>query len=175
MTASRELLILRHGKSDWTTGAATDFDRPLAKRGRKAVKRIARWAREQDCLPDAVVSSPALRARQTTHRWCRRAGIADLPVVWESAIYMADPGTLLRVLARAPSAAGRVLLVGHNPGLEELLCYLAGGAAPLAGNSNPLPTAAIARLRMPADWRQLDPGCARLLALVRPRDLLGGR
>ena len=168
---SRELLILRHGKSDWSTSAATDFDRPLAKRGRKAVKRVARWMREQDCLPDAVISSPAVRARQTTHRLCRYAGLADIPVVWEPTIYAADLEALLHVLAQASEQAARVLLVGHNPGLEDLLRYLSNGSAALVRNANPLPTAALAQLRMPADWRRLGPRVAQLARLVRPREL----
>jgi len=171
MTMPRELLILRHGKSDWASGADTDFDRPLAKRGRKAVKRIARWMRAQHCLPDAVVSSPALRARQTTHRLCRQAGLADIPVAWESTVYAADLEALLRILARAPEQAARVLLVGHNPGLEDLLRYLVDESTSRAGNVNPLPTAALAQLRMPADWRRLDPRVARLVRIIRPREL----
>jgi len=171
MDGARELLIFRHGKSDWSTPAAADFDRPLARRGRKAVKRVARWLRDQDCLPDTVVSSPALRARQTTRRLCRHAGLDEIPVVWDPAVYAADLEALLRVLARAPDQAARLLLVGHNPGLEDLLRYLSNVSAALARNANPLPTAALAQLRMPADWRRLGPRAGQLIRLVRPREL----
>ena len=97
---SRALLILRHGKSDWDSGAADDFHRPLAKRGRKAVKRMAQWLRAHGELPARIVSSPATRARETTLRFCRHAGLADSIVVWDEAIYGAD----VPALPRAPAA-----------------------------------------------------------------------
>jgi phosphohistidine phosphatase len=167
---ARELLIFRHGKSDWTSGAGTDFDRPLAERGQKAVKKMARWMRARALLPDCIVSSTAERARQTTLRFCRHGQIPESIVRWEEKIYEAGVATLLEVLARF-DAEGRGMLVGHNPGLEELVAYLSGSPIAVSGDSPALPTAALARLSMPEDWTRLERGCARLVGVTRPREL----
>ena len=167
--------MLRHGKSDWSDDALDDFDRPLAKRGRKAVKRMARWLRTEGLLPARVVSSPALRAEQTTRRLCRFAGIPESAVSWREAIYEADLRTLLEVLADCEAAGGRLLMVGHNPGFEDLVAYLTGGDIDAPDNdsehNSAFPTAALARLELPDRWDRLERGSAVLVELVRPRDL----
>lgn len=167
---TRELLIFRHGKSDWSGIDRKDFDRPLATRGRKAVKKMARWMRAQALMPDGIVSSTAERARQTALRFCRHGKIPESIVRWERKIYEADVATLLDVLAHC-DPIGRQMLVGHNPGLEELVAYLSGSPITDSGDSPPLPTAGLARLSMPDDWSRLERGCARLIGMTRPRDL----
>ena len=166
----RELLVLRHGKSDWKM-SVRDFDRPLAPRGRKASKRIGRVLLEQGLLPDLVLTSPALRARQTAERVCRFAGVEAARIAWEPAIYEAELETLLEVLSLVPESARRVLVVGHNPGFDELVRHLGKGTVEEWDDINLMPSAALARLEMPADWSDLGRGSARCLALVRPRDL----
>jgi len=167
---ARELLIFRHGKSDWNTGAENDYERPLAKRGRKAIKRMARWMRGQGLMPDHIVSSTAERARQTTLRFCRHAEVPESVVRWREELYLADLTTLLEVLAGCDTS-GRCMIVGHNPGLEDLLAYLSGSAVGDSANSPPLPTAALARLSMPDDGSHLERGCGELIAVTRPREL----
>lgn len=167
----RELLVFRHGKSDWGTDAADDFDRPLAQRGRKAVKRMALWAREQDVLPHRIVSSTAERARQTTLRFCRHGDIPDSAVAWTDAIYEAGVATLLTVLAEMDPGCDRLMIVGHNPGFESLVEYLTGRPIQVPPGTPAFPTAALARLAMPDDWARLERGCADLLTLLRPREL----
>ena len=171
MYMTRELLIFRHGKSDWDSNAAGDFDRPLARRGRKAVKRMAFWLSDQNLLPQSILSSPAERARQTALRLCRYADIPESRVIWEESIYAADVPALLEVLAEAPGQHGRMMVVGHNPGLEELVEYLSGNPIEAPPGSPALPTAALARMTMPYDWKRLDCGCARLISINRPREL----
>lgn len=168
---SRELLILRHAKSDWSTAASSDFERPLATRGRKAVKRMGRWLREQQLLPDHVVSSPAKRAEQTTLRACKFAEIPETLVTWNPQIYEADVPDLLQVLAQCPPDSQRVMIVGHNPGFEDLVDYLAGGRVEVPPNGKLMPTAALARLEMPDQWDNLERGCARSVSITRVRDL----
>ena len=166
----RELLILRHAKSDWEAGASGDFDRPLAKRGRKDAPRVGEWLFREGLVPDLVVSSPAERAKQTALRVCESMDFKKKRIVWDDAIYGASLPRLLGVLARCPRDASTVLLVGHNPGLEELVTYLAGeGGIERPADGKLLTTAALARLEMPKDWSKLDPGCAELLAVTRPR------
>ena len=171
MYMARELLIFRHGKSDWYSDAVNDFDRPLARRGRKAVKRMAYWLSDQNLLPQRILSSPAERARQTTLRLCRFAEIPESRIVWEKTIYAADVNELLEVLASDSGRHGRTMIVGHNPGLEELVEYLSDRSLEAPAGCPALPTATIVRLTMPHDWRRLRTGCAQLVSVNRPREL----
>ena len=111
----RELLILRHAKSAWDTDAPSDFERPLAKRGRKAAPRVGRWLSEQGLAPDYVVSSPAERARQTVIAVCGELGIDANRIRWDRRIYGGWTQTLIEVLRESPAEALRVLIAGHNP------------------------------------------------------------
>ncbi len=167
----RELLILRHAKSDWDTPAASDFERPLAKRGKKDAPRVGEWLYREGLIPRLIVSSPAQRARETALKVCKCLDLPRKRIVWDQDVYDADLHTLLAVLARVPVAADLVLLVGHNPGLEELLRHLAGGDVEESPDGKLLPTATVARLEMPNDWSALAPGCAALVSIVRPKQL----
>ena len=120
--AARRLLVMRHAKSDWDSGPGSDFDRPLAKRGERDAPRMGRWLREQALIPDRVVSSPAVRARQTCLLVCEALAIKKGQIHWEPEIYAAEVTTLLNVLARCPEKTQRLLLVGHNPGLGRSGC-----------------------------------------------------
>jgi len=172
MNDPRELLILRHAKSAWDTPAETDFDRPLNGRGKHDAPRIGDWLHDQGLSPDHVVASPARRARQTAHRVCRPLGFDLDAIDWQPRIYLSSLPTLLDVLAACPATAQRVLLVGHNPGLEELLEYLGGTSLGPPPGGKRLPTATIVRLALPDDWCRLSSGCGQVLAWVRPRDLV---
>lgn len=167
---SRQLLILRHAKSDWDSGTSTDFERPLAKRGQRDAPRMGRWLDEQGLIPDYVVSSPALRAKQTTLKVCETLKIEATRLHWEGRIYEASAGILLEVLANCPESSSVVLLVGHNPGLEMLLRYLCSDI-PIPADGKLLPTATLADVEMPDSWSRLDPGAGRLRSLTRPRSL----
>lgn len=167
---SRQLLILRHAKSAWDTDAPNDFDRPLNKRGKKDAPRIGAWLREQNLTPEYVLSSPAERAKQTVLKAARELGIRKKQIHWDPRIYDAGTSTLLEVLADCPANAKTVLLVGHNPGLEFLVEYLCDNVD-VPADGKLLPTAALARLDMPDVWDHLEPGAARLVAIIRPRSL----
>lgn len=163
----RELLILRHGKSDWDV-EVEDFQRPLKERGRRDARRMGAWLLRQDLVPDHVVTSPAERALTTARKVCKALGVGSGAVRRDSRVYAAGVDELLEALGDCPEATRRVLLVGHNPGLEELLRYLTGGAVPEPDDGKLLPTATLARLATSADWQGLDAGCARLVAITRP-------
>ncbi len=167
----RELLILRHAKSDWDGGATSDFERPLAKRGRKDAPRVGEWLYREGMIPTLIISSPAQRARETALKVCKCLDLSKRDIVWDPEIYEADLPALLGVLSRVPAAARLVLLIGHNPGLEDLLRYLAGADVDEPDDGKLLPTAAVARLEMPDDWLFLELGCAGLVGIVRPRQL----
>jgi phosphohistidine phosphatase len=167
---SRELLILRHGKSDWRADV-DDFNRPLKKRGQRAAHHIGSWLVQQGTIPDLIISSPAARAIATAEICAARMGLDSHAIVQDRRIYEAPCSRLIEVLEECPDGAQRVLLVGHNPGLESLLDYLAIEPPVVPDDGKILPTATLARLAMPAQWRQLRAGCARLLALTRPGSL----
>ncbi|MDH3690902.1 MAG: histidine phosphatase family protein [Gammaproteobacteria bacterium] len=171
--SSRHLLLLRHGKSDWHSDAKSDFDRPLNTRGKKAVKSMCRWMTAQGIRPDWIVSSPATRARQTTLRLCKELQVDGSTVFWEPSVYEADLNSLFQVLAQCPTEESTVMLIGHNPGLEALVRYLAGPQLEDSTDNKLLPTAALAQFEMPEDWAQLYPGSGRNLLITRPRDLRG--
>ena len=167
----RELLILRHAKSDWDTKVASDFQRPLAKRGKKDAPRVGAWLYREGLIPQLIISSPAQRARETALKVCKCLDLSKKEILWDDDVYDADLSALLAVLARVPDDAELVLLVGHNPGLEELLCHLAGTDVDEPPDGKLLPTATVARLEMPNDWSKLDHGCAGLVSIVRPKQL----
>ncbi len=166
---THELLLLRHAKSDWSV-EMDDFSRPLKKRGRRSAKQIGRWLREQDLIPDTILSSPAIRALATAQRVCRQLGIDKSAIICDPRIYEADASTLLTVL-RTSCHERRVLLVGHNPGLENLLSKLINDSVPLSTNGKCLPTAALAQLVFKGDWTELAKGGAKLVTLIRPDSL----
>lgn len=166
---THELLLLRHAKSDWPVDM-DDFSRPLKKRGRRAAKQIGRWLHQQHLIPDTILSSPATRALATAQRVCRQLGIDESTIVCDLRIYEADAQTLLSIL-KTGCHGRRVLLVGHNPGLENLLLKLVPHSIPLSINGKCLPTAALAQLAFESEWAELTPGSANLVALVRPDSL----
>lgn len=162
----RELLVLRHGHAAPHGSVEPDFDRPLDERGAADVAWMARWAAGAGALPGLVVASPARRARETAEGFCRGAGLDPDGIRWDERIYDARVSDLVEVLAGVPSAPPRVMLVGHNPGFENLAAHLAYGTP--EGGRVRLATAAAARLAMPADWARLAPGAGELLEVVRP-------
>jgi phosphohistidine phosphatase len=161
---SKELWLLRHGKSDRNI-AMEDFDRPLNKRGKRAAERIGNWLQQQRLIPDWIVSSPAKRALTTAKIVHKAIVVEGVVITQDKRLYQEGFERLKTVLAECPTEARRVLLVGHNPELEDLLIHLAG-AANLPDTDKLLPTAALARLIMPDDWSHLEAGCARLLSIT---------
>ena len=168
---SRELWILRHAKSDWGAGCVHDVERPLAKRGLKAAPKMGQWMSGQGLRPDYILSSPAQRARQTIELVCDALGLDQQVIQWDERLYPGEREVLLGVLADCPPKAKTVLLVGHNPGLEELLEYLGGSTVAVPPDGKLLPTATLARLALPKDWSRLRAGDGRLLAITRPKEL----
>lgn len=164
------LIIMRHGKSDWSAPGQADFDRPLAKKGVKAIPKMAAWLRDNGFLPDRILSSPALRARQTTERLAGELAVDTGAITRDERIYDAALDDLLEVV-RDAGGAGCVLLVGHNPGLDALLEHLATALPPRNDEGKLLTTAAVAVLDYGNGDIRPDAGSGELLHLVRPGDL----
>lgn len=166
------LVLLRHAKSAWPDVA--DHERPLGPRGLRDAPAAGRWLRDADCAPALVICSTARRTRET---WALAAGQlgAEVPVRFDERVYAAEPEDLLEVVSEVPEEVRTLLLVGHNPGLEDLAVRLAGEAADpteaqeLERLSQKFPTSAIAVLACPGPWRELAPGSARLTRFAVPR------
>lgn len=163
-----ELLVLRHAKSAWETDAPTDFDRPLAPRGERDRWRLGAWLNHEGLCPDEVVTSSAVRARATAEAVVETCGGASIGFERSRRYYAAGPETWLDRLATATGR--RVLICGHNPGLDELVEWLAPHA-PLTAAGKLMTTAAVAQFRIAGEWRRVAPPDAELVQLVRPRDL----
>jgi phosphohistidine phosphatase len=168
----RRAYLLRHAKSSWADPELRDRDRPLARRGVKATRLLREYIRRQGIAPDLVLCSRALRAVQTLE------GVRDvLPpateIEIEDGLYAAGADPLLDRVRQAPERAGSLMLVAHNPGIEELALALAGGgdADALERLRTKYPTGGLATLSFEGDWGDLGPGGARLEELVVPREL----
>ncbi len=164
---TRELLILRHAESVQDAGT-DDYHRPLKDRGKRAAQRMGVWLQEQQLVPDHIISSPAERALVSAQKLCKAMGTSDRGIHRDERIYGATARDLFEVFAECPDNAQRVLLVGHNPGLEDLLMSLADKPVSMPEDGSLLPTAALARLTCTHDWQALSPGSAQLESITRP-------
>jgi phosphohistidine phosphatase len=169
----RRLILLRHAKSSWADGNVHDAARPLNERGRLAAVLMGAWLAEHDLLPDfALVST----ARRTVETWARvKTGMGMAPAHASAPIYMAEAASLLDILRGAPADAGTVLMLGHAPGMPDLVTMLAGDVAEGCERAfDKFPTAAAAVLEFddPASWRVIVPGAGRLVRFAHPKDLV---
>lgn len=161
----KTLLLMRHAKSSHKDGGLDDFDRPLNKRGKREAPRIGLLLKEENLVPDLIVASAAKRTRKTAELVAHESGFRGETHLTGD-MYHASGTQLISLLEASPDWAGRVLLVGHNPGLEELL-------ERLIGTYRPLSTAALAHLEIAIDtWQQIGAaGAAQLLKIWQPREL----
>ena len=176
----KTLTLLRHAKSGWDDGVQRDFDRPLNPKGRRAAQTIGRHLRREGLTFDHVVASPAQRVVETMAEVEAGYGASLSPgpesISWDKRLYLAPAETLLDVIRELPDAHARVLLVGHNPGLEDLVLDLVpdGGSergGPRDAVELKYPTAALAELTWADGWSGLRSGGATLTRFTRPRDL----
>lgn len=161
----KTLLILRHAKSDWSDPALADHDRPLNARGKRDAPRMGELLRQQQLTPEVILTSTARRARKTAELVAEEAGF-DGEVRQVEDLYAAPPGAYLKACAALADEIETAMVVGHNPGLEELLELL-------TGERLPLPTAALAQVELPiGQWTALrKPVRGRLVNLWRPKEL----
>lgn len=164
-TGERRLLLVRHGAAGAPPGDGGDRDRPLTPEGRRAVETQAVRFRRSALAADHGLCSPARRTRETMEILLANQSSPLEPDVTEE-LYLAPAGTLLSCLRRAPPEARTVLLVGHNPGLQELISALAGTASPPAAAGFPPAAAAVFAVATP--WARLGPGSTRLILFQAP-------
>jgi phosphohistidine phosphatase len=164
----RTLYLLRHAKSSWDNPALPDRERPLAPRGLRDAKRIAKQIGRLGITPALVLCSSAVRTQETLD--VLRPALAEVAVQVEEQLYDASSKTLLERLRAVPDEVGSVLLIGHNPGLHDLALALASSGAELGRLEAKFPTAALATLSL-GHWSTLSPGDAELVAYVVPKQL----
>jgi len=146
----KQLLLLRHGKSDWNTDT-TDFYRPLNKRGNRNELQMGQWLSEKKLIPDLIISSPATRALSTAEIVCKAMGLATDSIQTDKSIYEASVSNLRQVLSQVPDSAQCLLLVGHNPSFDYFVDQL-NSHIPAASNGNLMPTAALAYFELNSKW-----------------------
>jgi phosphohistidine phosphatase len=167
----KTLTLLRHAKSGWDDPVARDFDRPLNPKGQRAAAMMGRHMKSLGLGFDHVVASPAVRVAETLEHVGRGFG-SDLAPHWDQRVYLASVATLLDIVHDLPPSAGRVLLVGHNPGLEELVLTLVASGALREAVEVKFPTASLAEMHFAVDdWGAVGRDTGELARYVRPRDL----
>jgi phosphohistidine phosphatase len=167
------LTLLRHAKSGWDDPVACDFDRPLNKRGRRAAVTVGRAMRAESMEFDAVIASPAIRVVETLQDVADGYGRA-LDPRHDPDLYLASPAVLLDRVQHMEDEVERLLVVGHNPGLEQLAMLLAGSdrSGRLAELEAKYPTATLAVLEFDVErWSEVRKSGGTLVRFIRPRDL----
>ncbi|MCW1381455.1 histidine phosphatase family protein [Novosphingobium sp. KCTC 2891] len=170
----KTLALFRHAKSDWSDARARDFDRPLNARGQRGALAMGQHIRKGGWRFDRMIASPAVRVAETIETASKAWG-RTFPVEWDRRIYLASSAVLLDLLREIAGDPGSVLMVGHNPGLEDLIFDLVpdDGSSPLRDVvEQKFPTATFAVLELAIDrWADIEERCAKLVELTRPRDL----
>jgi len=165
------LWLLRHAKSSWDDPGIGDVERPLAPRGARAADRMRDYFDAEGIRPDLVLCSSALRTRETLGRVLPGLG-PELTVRIEPSVYSFEADQLLDRLRELPANVGSVMLLGHNPAMQELASLLAARGDRLDELRKGFPTAALAELDVPVgSWDELTPGSARLERFIVPREL----
>jgi len=160
----KTLLILRHAKSSWKKPGLTDYDRPLNKRGKLDAPRMGELIGEKALVPDLIISSSAKRARQTAEKVAQSCGYRN-EVRLEDDLYLAYPDVIIGILRFLPDELNSVMVVGHNPGVEELLRLS-------TGREEVMPTAALAHIILPIRvWSEMNSRTTgELVHLWRPKE-----
>ena len=167
----RTVVLLRHGKSSWSDSALADIDRPLAPRGERASRKLAKYIRRKRIQPALVLCSPSRRTRQTLKAVEALLGKSCVVEVVPQ-LYGASGQELLEQLRALPESVSSVMLIGHNPGLHDLALVLASRGADLPQLERKFPTGALATLAVCGEgWTALGPGTAELVDYVVPRQL----
>ena len=166
---SRELWLLRHAKADRNL-AMDDFDRPLKKRGKRAAENLGVWMYQQGLIPDKIISSPAKRALATVKIVHNALAVESIIIGQDKRLYQDGFESLKAVFTECPVEFKRVLLVGHNPALEDLLIYLVG-AEHLPKIDKLIATATLVRLLVPDESLHLVAGSATLVAITAAKSL----
>lgn len=166
---STTLLIMRHAKSDWNCSHREDFERVLSDRGRKDAPRMGQWIVDNGYTPDRVICSPAQRAKETLAGVTQTLRLSEKELFWRSDIYNAALEQLLSIVASDILPDKTNLMIGHNPGVSELILFLGGNRVPNKAGSNLMPTAAITVLQLLNPQKPVEYGGWKIINYVKPR------
>ena len=160
----RTLYLLRHAKSSWKDASLRDFDRPLKSRGRDAAKQIGKRLASEKPHPLVVICSPAARTHETAEIVLKHSDL-KVDVVFDLRIYEASLRDLLQVVADIPDDKQAAMMIGHNPGFEELVAFL-------SGEHRHMPTCALAKITLEvASWKDVKAGEGSLEWFITPKEL----
>jgi len=160
----RTLYLLRHAKTSWNDASLRDFDRPLNDRGTEAAERIGKRLASEKLNAPLVVCSPALRTRQTAEIVLSSSALRA-EERFDERIYEASLRDLMEVISEIPDDKPVAILIGHNPGFEELLAFL-------TGETRRMPTSALAKIEFDvASWKDVKTGKGDLEWLITPKEL----
>lgn len=165
------LYIMRHAKSDWSGPGTADFDRPINQRGQKNAKRIGRWMLENDHVPEKIISSSALRARETTELVAEQLKDAATAVMYDKDLYLASLDTLIECVQLYKNDCNSLMLVAHNPGLEQLLDFLLRKSRDASLKNLAMTTANLAIFEYSKNSFDPETDKGTLIELVRPKEL----
>jgi phosphohistidine phosphatase len=172
----KTLYLLRHAKAVPGDAEGDDRARPLAERGDRASRAVGQWLADRRATPALVLCSSTVRTRQTLALVL--PALTPAPqVLYEDGLYLADARVLLARLREVGAGTASLLLVGHNPGIQELAALL---AEPTTGRlarrlAEGMPTGALVAFEVPGNWSALDRHRARLVDIVTPKELARGR
>lgn len=163
----KTIFVLRHAKSSWDDASLADFDRPLNDRGKHAAPFMGELMAERGLAPEIILSSPAVRARETA-RLVKEASRLPAKIVFDERIYEASPQTLKHVVASTDDEHASAMIVGHNPGMEGFIRLL-------TGRTEAMPTSSLAIIDLDIDhWQDIGNG-GELRGLIRPKDEMKSR
>ena len=164
-----QLYIMRHAKSDWSGPGTSDFDRPINKRGEKNAIRLGQWMLENNRLPQRIISSAAVRAKQTTELVTNQfSSIEPEKLIYEKALYLAEPDTLIEFIQLYKNEVGSLMLVAHNPGLEQLVHFMTSGSG---AEYRSMTTANLVILEYPDNNFDPEIDKGKLLEFIKPKEL----
>ena len=159
----RTLYLLRHAKSSWKDASLSDFERPLKRRGREAAQLVGERLAKEKLKNPVLICSPAMRARETAELVLKSSKLR-VEERWDERIYEASLRDLLQVVSEIPDDKKVAILIGHNPGFEELLAFL-------TGESRRMPTAALAKIMFDVSWKDIEARSGKLDWFVTPKEL----
>ncbi len=169
---SKTIYLARHAKSSWNSGAATDYERPLSRRGLTDVVRMGDELHRLGWKPEKIISSPAIRAKQTCQILCEKLDFPFSDVMWNTDIYAAYVVTLLHSLSTLSESTKSVMLIGHNPAMEDLLLHFCSDANAFQQDNGKLfTTGNVAKITLNSKWKDLTMCEANLEKILRPKEL----
>jgi len=163
------LYIMRHAKSDWGDPGVSDFNRPINKRGKKSARRIGQWMAENNRLPQRIISSTAVRAKQTIELVAEQITCSSSDkIIYEKNLYLADPTTLLEFIQLYKNDLNSLMLVAHNPGLEQLVHFLSSESDT---EYKSMTTANLVIFEYPDNHFDPETDKGKLIEFIKPKEL----